>query len=120
MQIVCNHCGNQLSFPDYQNLVTCNHCATHLQIEETEQFYSASIIEKQFFEDLLKENLTVPKTNIFLPVLKDLLELEAKRGRVFKKTAFFAFLSWRKERPMLLRIFYRFTYSLWRHIYKLP
>ncbi len=108
MQIICNHCGNQLSFPDYQNLVTCNHCNTHLQIEETETTYSASIIQKELFDDLLVQQ-SVTNYREFSYSLVDFLNLETKFSKMIQLTSFFSFLSRSKVEPSLFRALYRFV-----------
>ncbi len=111
MQIICNHCGNQLSFPDYQNLVTCNFCATHLQIEETENYYTASIIQEKAFDKLLNENqYLIQSENTATLFNKN--NLENEYSEALKENTFRSFLSGEKLRPMLFRGIYRMIVAL--------
>ena len=109
MQIICNHCGNQISFPDYQNLIICNHCATHLQIEETKQFYSAKIIEKNEFELLIKYQLSIIEKIDGKSILKDLFELENDLNELEKKNLFYSYTSQKSLPPILSRALFRLS-----------
>jgi len=113
MQIICNHCGNQLNFPDYQNLVTCNHCATHLQIEETETTYSASVIDAQTFDELLTPNTPnyLIQTETIAPFFEK-LTLEEEYTESLEANRFRSLLSGKSLRPMLLRSIYRLAVAV--------
>jgi transcription elongation factor Elf1 len=110
MQIICNHCGNQLSFPDYQNLVICDNCGTCLQLKETEVNYTVSIIDEYHFDELLGQNIIVNIENKAETYFKELLEVEKKYTEISEKTAFFSLLSFRKIEPILIRTLHRLIF----------
>jgi hypothetical protein len=114
MQIICNHCGNQISFPNYQKLVTCNHCATHLQIEETETTYIASVIDEKKFDELLIPNYQrnlIQTESVALFFGK--LTLEEEYTESLEENNFHSLLSGKRLRPMLLRGFYRLVVAIY-------
>lgn len=48
--IICNHCGQNLTLQPFQVVVTCPKCRTHLKIEETEtRIESLVMTEQEFF-----------------------------------------------------------------------
>jgi hypothetical protein len=111
MQIICNHCGNQLSFPDYQNLVTCNHCATHLQIEETERTYSVEVIQKELFNNLISETSSFVIEDAF-KVLRSKYQLELNYQKKVNQLSFYSIIEMKIGRTSLFRGVYRFFTSV--------
>lgn len=114
MQIVCNNCGNSLSFPNYQYQVTCPTCYTHLQIEETENFITATIVENAKFDDAIFESSPVSNLSRseFIAPLFTLLHLEGEYDEIIEENFFYSLSIRQKSRPMLLRGLYRLFFAI--------
>lgn len=110
MQIICNHCGNDLSFPNHQHLVTCSHCYTHLQVEEHDNRIFATIVEDNKLDDSIFESKNII-ANSFPNALYDLLHLEGEYEETLEDTAFYSLTQRLKNRPSLFRAFFRLLIS---------
>ena len=110
MQIICNHCGNDLSFPNHQHLVTCSHCYTHLQVEEHDNRIFATIVEDNKLDDSIFESKNII-ANSFPNALYDLLHLEGEYEETLEDTAFYSLIQRAKKRPMRFRAFFRLLIS---------
>lgn len=47
--IVCNHCGRNLTVPPFQEYVVCTSCQTYLKVEESETTVTTIVIDEQEF-----------------------------------------------------------------------
>ncbi|MFK7947453.1 MAG: hypothetical protein AB8G11_07685 [Saprospiraceae bacterium] len=109
---MCNNCGNDLTFPNQQHLVTCPHCLTHLQIEELENTISATVVEDS---DLKKINHLL--SNEFLNIqsfapLYNLLHLENEYSEILEENFFHSVLFGRQFRPILFRAISRMIFGV--------
>lgn len=61
--IICNHCGQNVSVPPFQKYVTCYVCQTHLKIEETETTITATIVADKEFPTVNQSPIPINTSN---------------------------------------------------------
>lgn len=112
MQIICNNCSNELTFPNRQVLVTCPHCYTHLQIEETDNTISATVVENPDLNNSLFMSLNQLTTIQSFTPLYNLLHLELEYNDAIEENFFRSVLVGKQFRPIFTRGLFRILIGL--------
>lgn len=112
MQIICNNCGNDLTFPNQQHLVTCPHCLTHLEIKELDNTISATIVENIDFDDtIFQQNHLLANAESFAP-LYNLLHLENQYSESIEENSFRTITLGKRFRPVIFRAISRIIFGI--------
>ncbi|MFK7946855.1 MAG: hypothetical protein AB8G11_04645 [Saprospiraceae bacterium] len=112
MQIICNNCGHELEFPNQQIYITCPHCYTNLQIEETDNTITATIVENPDLNNSLFMSLNQITTIQSFKPLYNLLHLELEYNEEMEENFFRSLLVGKQFRPVMSRGIYRFITGL--------